>query len=160
VDVSSTISGDGGFLFSAMELETTVRLRPNLVHIVWIDGTYDMVAVQELSKYKRTSGIDFGPVDVVKFCGSVWGSWLHGRCARSDLTRFAEGVLGQVLRKAFENSGTRAARDSSRLPRQSQAVRKSPRISAELARWSAGLPWRTEESLIRLPISWMNALVA
>ena len=37
-----SISGDGGFLFSAMELETAVRLKLNLVHMIWIDGTYDM----------------------------------------------------------------------------------------------------------------------
>jgi acetolactate synthase I/II/III large subunit len=43
-----SISGDGGFLFSAMELETAVRLKCNLVHMVWIDGTYDMVAFQGL----------------------------------------------------------------------------------------------------------------
>src|SRR5580658_8025492 len=60
-----SISGDGGFLFSGMELETAVRLKLNLVHMIWIDGTYDMVAVQERAKYKRTSGVDFGPVDVV-----------------------------------------------------------------------------------------------
>jgi acetolactate synthase-1/2/3 large subunit len=62
-----SISGDGGFLFSAMELETAVRLRCNLVHLVWIDGSYDMVGFQEVAKYGRTSGVDFGPVDVVRF---------------------------------------------------------------------------------------------
>jgi acetolactate synthase-1/2/3 large subunit len=31
-----SISGDGGFLFSAMELETAVRLNTNLVHMVWL----------------------------------------------------------------------------------------------------------------------------
>ena len=51
-----SISGDGGFLFSAMELETAVRLKANIVHMVWIDGTYDMVAVQEKLKYGRPSG--------------------------------------------------------------------------------------------------------
>ena len=58
-----SISGDGGFLFSAMELETAVRLQSHLVHMIWIDGTYDMVAVQERQKYGRSSGTDFGPVD-------------------------------------------------------------------------------------------------
>jgi acetolactate synthase I/II/III large subunit len=62
-----SISGDGGFLFSAMELETAVRLKCNLVHLVWIDGAYDMVRFQEISKYGRASGVDFGPVDVVPF---------------------------------------------------------------------------------------------
>jgi len=62
-----SISGDGGFLFSACELETAVRLRCNLVHLVWIDGSYDMVRFQEMAKYGRASGVEFGPVDVVTF---------------------------------------------------------------------------------------------
>jgi acetolactate synthase I/II/III large subunit len=62
-----SISGDGGFLFSATELETAVRLKCNLVHMVWIDGAYDMVAFQEVAKYGRPSGVHFGPVDVAQF---------------------------------------------------------------------------------------------
>jgi len=62
-----SISGDGGFLFSATELETAVRLKCNLVHLVWIDGGYDMVRFQEVAKYGRASGVDFGPVDVAAF---------------------------------------------------------------------------------------------
>jgi acetolactate synthase-1/2/3 large subunit len=62
-----SISGDGGFLFSAGELETAVRLKCNLVHLVWIDGAYDMVRFQEMAKYGRASGVEFGPVDVVRF---------------------------------------------------------------------------------------------
>src|SRR5260370_34793149 len=52
-----SISGDGGFLFSGMELETAVRLQPNLVHMIWVDGTYDMVTVQEHEKYGRSTGL-------------------------------------------------------------------------------------------------------
>lgn len=62
-----SVSGDGGFLFSGMELETAVRLKSNLVHMIWIDGSYNMVAAQEALKYGRPSGTDFGPVDVVKY---------------------------------------------------------------------------------------------
>jgi acetolactate synthase-1/2/3 large subunit len=65
-----SISGDGGFLFSAGELETAVRLKCNLVHLVWIDGAYDMVRFQEVAKYGRASGVEFGPVDVVAFAES------------------------------------------------------------------------------------------
>lgn len=60
-----SISGDGGFLFSVSELETAVRLKCNLVHMVWIDGAYDMVRFQEMAKFGRCSGVEFGPVDVV-----------------------------------------------------------------------------------------------
>lgn len=62
-----SISGDGGFLFSAMELETAVRLKCDLVHLVWIDGAYDMVRFQQMAKYGRDSGVEFGPVDLVKY---------------------------------------------------------------------------------------------
>src|SRR5437763_17099595 len=35
--------------------------------MIWIDGHYDMVATQERLKCGRTSGVDFGPVDYVKY---------------------------------------------------------------------------------------------
>lgn len=62
-----SISGDGGFLFSAMELETAVREKANFVHFVWRDGAYNMVLEQQMLKYNRRSGVDFGPVDLVDF---------------------------------------------------------------------------------------------
>ncbi|WP_297205819.1 acetolactate synthase AlsS [uncultured Pluralibacter sp.] len=58
-----SVSGDGGFLQSSMELETAVRLKANVLHIVWVDNAYNMVAIQEEKKYQRLSGVEFGPVD-------------------------------------------------------------------------------------------------
>ena len=66
-----SVSGDGGFLFSAVELETAVRLKCNFVHIIWIDGSFDMVRFQEMASWGRESGVRFGPVDVVKFAESM-----------------------------------------------------------------------------------------
>ena len=91
-----SISGDGGFLFSAMELETAVRLKVNLVHLVWIDGTYDMVAVQERAKYKRSSGVEFGPVDVVKYAEAFGATGFMINSADE---------IAPVLRKGFEVPG-------------------------------------------------------
>ncbi|HGA2982244.1 TPA: acetolactate synthase AlsS [Streptococcus agalactiae] len=65
-----SVSGDGGFLFSAPELETAVRLHLPIVHIIWNDGKYNMVEFQEEMKYGRSSGVDFGPVDFVKYAES------------------------------------------------------------------------------------------
>jgi acetolactate synthase-1/2/3 large subunit len=62
-----SMSGDGGFLFSAQELETAVRLNLPIIHIIWNDGHYNMVEFQEEMKYGRASGVDFGPVDFVKY---------------------------------------------------------------------------------------------
>ena len=91
-----SISGDGGFLFSAMELETAVRLKSNIVHMIWIDGTYDMVATQERLKYGRASGIGFGPVDPVKYAEAFGATGLMIR---------KPGEIGSVLKKAFDTPG-------------------------------------------------------
>jgi acetolactate synthase-1/2/3 large subunit len=72
-----SISGDGGFLFSANELETAVRLRSHIVHMIWIDGSYDMVAAQEKLKYHRTSGVTLGPVDYVKYAEAFGATGLQ-----------------------------------------------------------------------------------
>lgn len=61
------IIGDGGFLFSAAELETAVREKLNFIAFVMDSASYDMVAAQEIKKYQRSSGIDLGEYDVIKY---------------------------------------------------------------------------------------------
>jgi len=91
-----SISGDGGFLFSGMELETAVRLKSNLVHMIWIDGSYNMVAVQEEAKYDRPSGTALGPVDPVKFAEAF--------NARGLMIQSPDKI-GPVLKQAFDIPG-------------------------------------------------------
>jgi acetolactate synthase-1/2/3 large subunit len=91
-----SVSGDGGFLYSAVELETAVRLGCNFVHMIWRDGSYNMVAFQEQLKYGRTSGVEFGPVDTVKYAQAFGATGFAIR----DPEEFAP-----VLRKAMELSG-------------------------------------------------------
>src|SRR5580658_1143777 len=91
-----SISGDGGFLFSAMELETAVRLKANIVHMVWIDGNYDMVATQEKLKYGRASGTDFGPIDYIKYA-EAFG-------AKGLMIDTPDNVV-PVMKKAFAVAG-------------------------------------------------------
>jgi len=94
-----SISGDGGFLFSAAELETAVRLKCNLVHIVWIDGGYDMVRFQEVAKYGRASGVDFGPVNLVKFAEAfgAQGMYVDSPDSIAPTLRRALEVPGPVI---------------------------------------------------------------
>ncbi|MCU9533645.1 acetolactate synthase AlsS [Streptococcus sp. CSL10205-OR2] len=65
-----SVSGDGGFLFSAQELEVASRLHLPIVHIIWNDGKYNMVEFQEEMKYGRSSGVQLGDVDFVKYAES------------------------------------------------------------------------------------------
>ncbi|MGC0991203.1 acetolactate synthase AlsS [Pantoea agglomerans] len=91
-----SVSGDGGFLQSSMELETAVRLKANILHIVWVDNAYNMVAMQEEKKYHRVSGVNFGPVDF-KAYAEAFGA------AGFAVTSAAE--LEPTLRKAMDVQG-------------------------------------------------------
>lgn len=95
---SVSVSGDGGFFFSAMELETAVRLGLNTVHIVWNDNAYyDMVKFQEEMKYNgQSAGVKFGNIDLVKYAESFGAKGL--RVETPD-------DLDTVLDEAFATQG-------------------------------------------------------
>jgi len=63
-------SGDGSFLMTMMELETAVRRKLPFVHLVWRDGTYNLVEIQQLALHGRVSGTKFGNPDIVKLAQS------------------------------------------------------------------------------------------
>ena len=90
-----SISGDGGFLFSGQELETAVRLHLPIVHIIWNDGKYNMVEFQEEMKYGRSAGVDFGPVDFVKYADSF-----GAKGYRADSKEKFDQVLQTALKEA------------------------------------------------------------
>ncbi|MBF0395954.1 MAG: acetolactate synthase AlsS [Desulfobacterales bacterium] len=87
-----SMSGDGGFLFSSMELETAVRQKCNFVHIVWRDGSYNMVKIQQQLKYGRPFGVELGPVDIVQYAKAFGAEGL--RITRAD-------EITKVLQKAL-----------------------------------------------------------
>jgi acetolactate synthase-1/2/3 large subunit len=55
-----------------------------------------MVAVQERIKYGRTAGVEFGPVDYVKYAEA---------CGAKGLTISKSSEIGSMLRQAFELQG-------------------------------------------------------
>ncbi len=69
-----SISGDGSFLMTCMELETAVRLKLPTVHLVWRDGSYNLVELLALKEYGRPSGTRFGPTDFVSLAQSFGAS--------------------------------------------------------------------------------------
>ncbi|KAK3067948.1 hypothetical protein LTR53_014847 [Teratosphaeriaceae sp. CCFEE 6253] len=68
-----SLSGDGGFMFSAQELATAVQQGCDITHFIWNDEAYNMVEFQEEMKYGRSSGIRLGGVDFVKFAEAFGG---------------------------------------------------------------------------------------
>jgi acetolactate synthase I/II/III large subunit len=90
-----SMSGDGGFLFSAMELETAVREKCNFIHLVWRDGSYDMVKIQQKLKYGRSFGVDFGQIDLVKFAEAFGAQGLRINSA-NEITPVLSKALGMT----------------------------------------------------------------
>ena len=77
-----SVSGDGGFLMNAQELETAVRLRTAVVNIIWENGQYGSIVWKQDRKFGRHFGVDFGNPDFVKFAESFgMPAW---RCASPD----------------------------------------------------------------------------
>jgi acetolactate synthase I/II/III large subunit len=64
------VSGDGGFLMNAQELETAVRLRTAVVNVVWENGEFGSIAWKQDKKFGRHFGVDFGNPDFVKLAES------------------------------------------------------------------------------------------
>jgi acetolactate synthase I/II/III large subunit len=87
-----SISGDGGFLFSAQELETATRLGLTFTHVIMRDDTYDMVGFQEMLKYGRKSGVQLSDYDVVSYAAAFDASGYRV----NTLAEF-ETVLKQAL---------------------------------------------------------------
>ena len=90
-----SVSGDGGFLFTATELETAVRMGSRFVHLIWNSHSYNMVEFQEQAHYGRVSGIELGHYDVVKFA-EAFG------CRGYDVK--SADSLGDVLRESLEQT--------------------------------------------------------
>lgn len=61
-----SVSGDGSFLMTCMELETAVRLRLPTLHLVWKDGSYNLIQCLQRRDYGRAFGAEFGDTDFVK----------------------------------------------------------------------------------------------
>ena len=91
-----SVSGDGGFLFSAQELETATRLGLTFTHIILRDNSYDMVAFQEVLKYGRKSGVQLADYDIVSYA-SAFG-------ARGYRVKTLD-EFGATLRQALAEDG-------------------------------------------------------
>ena len=60
-----SVSGDGSFMMTVMELETAVRLQLNTIHIVWVDQGYNLIESLQNRQFGRHFGCRFGPIDFV-----------------------------------------------------------------------------------------------
>ena len=59
------VSGDGGFLMNAQELETASRLRTPFVNVVWENGQFGSIVWKQDRRFGRHFGTDFTNPDFV-----------------------------------------------------------------------------------------------
>ncbi len=64
------VTGDGGFLMNSQELETAVRLGLPLVILIWRDNGYGVIRWKQQVRFGRTSPVDFGNPDLVRYAQS------------------------------------------------------------------------------------------
>ncbi|WP_061296314.1 acetolactate synthase AlsS [Herbidospora cretacea] len=92
-----SISGDGGFLFTAQELETATRLGLRMTHVILRDNSYDMVAFQERLKYGRTSGIRLGDYDIVQYAGAFGARGIRVTTMEAFETELRQALSRETL---------------------------------------------------------------
>jgi acetolactate synthase-1/2/3 large subunit len=89
--------GDGGFAMTALELVSAVREEIDLVVIVFVDGAFGQIRMQQLASYGKDHGVSLRNPDISLLAAAVG--------ARHDL--IADGDLGAeaVIWSALQRSG-------------------------------------------------------
>ncbi len=64
------VVGDGGFMMNCQEIETALRIGTPIVILVFNDGRYGLIEWHQLRQFGRTSHVEFGNPDFVKFAES------------------------------------------------------------------------------------------
>lgn len=92
-----SISGDAGFMMNVQELETAVRLKLNVVAMIWCDGEYGLIKWKQQTGFQgRHSPLAFNNPDFVQLAHSfgMWGK---------EIT--ATDQIIPTLREAFSQEG-------------------------------------------------------
>lgn len=64
------VTGDGGFLMNSGEIETALREKIPFVILVWVDGSYGLIKWKMEMQLHRSSHVDFGNPDFVRYAES------------------------------------------------------------------------------------------
>ncbi len=64
------VTGDGGFLMNSQEIETALREKIPFVILVWVDGSYGLIKWKMEMQLKRSSHVNFGNPDFVRYAES------------------------------------------------------------------------------------------
>jgi acetolactate synthase-1/2/3 large subunit len=59
------VSGDGGFMMNAQELETAKRLKTAFVNVIWENSQFGSIEWKQRRRFGRSFGVDFTNPDFV-----------------------------------------------------------------------------------------------
>ncbi len=91
------ICGDAGFLMNVQDLETAVRLKLNVVYMVWEDGEYGLIKWKQQNQFDgKHSELSFGNPDW-ELLAQSFGMW--------GKTLTATDELQSALEEAFQQEG-------------------------------------------------------
>ena len=90
------VTGDGGFLMNAGEIETALREKIPFVILVWVDGSYGLIKWKMEMKLHRSSHVDFGNPDFVRYAESFG--------AKGYLIRAADELLPMLKAALTEDT--------------------------------------------------------
>jgi len=87
------ICGDGGFLMNVQDLETAVRLKTNIVIMIWVDNAYNLIEWKQRLEFGHNTDCSFGNPDFVMLAESFGCVGMY--CDKSS-------ELKSTLEKAFQ----------------------------------------------------------
>ncbi|MDI3535187.1 MAG: acetolactate synthase large subunit [Thermosediminibacterales bacterium] len=88
------MSGDGSFLFNSQELSTAVKLGIDLLILLFNDGRYGSVRVNQIRTFGRSSGTDLCNPDFIKLA-DAYG--VHG--VRVEQISDFKDIYGDLINK-------------------------------------------------------------
>ena len=89
------VTGDAGFMMNCQEIETALRIGTPIVILIWNDSAYGLIEWHQLRRFGRTSHIDFGNPDFVKFAESFGAKGYRVEAAED---------LAPVLKQAIDDN--------------------------------------------------------
>ncbi len=91
------VTGDGGFLMNSQEIETALREKIPFVILVWVDGSYGLIKWKMEMQLHRSTHVDFGNPDFVKYAESFGARGYFIRAAGELLPTLTQALAEDTV---------------------------------------------------------------
>jgi acetolactate synthase-1/2/3 large subunit len=91
------VTGDGSFLMNSQEIETALREQIPFVILVWVDNSYGLIKWKMELEMHRSSHVDFGNPDFVKYAESFGAKGYSIRAADELLPTLKQALAEDTV---------------------------------------------------------------